>query len=77
MIAEKLPHRKVEKAAVQALKASLDQTATYLLDRAAQAHDHENIVRRQIGERPRVRLSVKHIRIALGVDSEQGPDGHA
>lgn len=77
MIAEKLPGRKVSEDALLALKASMEQTANYILTRAAQAHDHENIVRRQIGERPKVRLSVKHIKIALGAEPEQGRDGHA
>jgi hypothetical protein len=77
LVAERLPNRKVSEDAILALKSSLEQTAAYLLDRAAQAHDNENRTRRQIGERPRARLSAKHMRMALGVDSEQGPDGHA
>lgn len=77
LMAEKLGKRKVDRSAVVAFKQSLEQTSSFVLDRAAQAHDHENVVRRQIGERPRVRLSAKHIRIALGADSDQGPSGHA
>jgi histone H3/H4 len=77
VVAERLPKRKVSEDAMLALKSSLEQTAYFVLDRAAQAHDHENVVRKQIGERPRVRLNAKHIRTALGVDSEQGQDGHA
>ena len=76
IIAERFPERKVSEDAVLALKPSLEQTVNFILDRAAQAHDHENVVRKQIGEHPRVRLSDKHIKIALGVDTEQG-NGHA
>jgi len=76
MIAERLPGRKVSDDAVLTLKSSLEQTVNFVLDRAAQALDHENVVRKQIGEHPRVRLTAKHIRIALGVDTEQG-NGHA
>ena len=77
MVADKLPGRRVSEDAVLMLKSSLEQTAIYILNRAAQAHDHENIVRKQIGERPRVRLSAKHVKVALGAESEYGQDGHA
>ena len=77
LVAERLPNRKVSEDAILALKSSLEQTAYFVLDRAAQVHDHENVVRKQIGESPRVRLNARHIRIALGVDSEQGQNGHA
>lgn len=77
MVAELQPGRKVEAQAIHLLKSSLEQTARFIILRAAQQHDHENTVRRQIGDRPRVRLSAKHIRIALGVESGPGQDGHA
>jgi len=75
MVAEKLPGRRVSEDAILSLKASLDQTAYYILTRAAEAHDQENVVREQIGARPKVRLSSKHIRIALCADT--GQDEHA
>lgn len=77
MVAERLPGRKVSDDAVKLLRSSLEQTAHYIIANAAQQHDHENLVRKQIGERPRVRLSAKHIRIALGAESDRGLNGHA
>jgi hypothetical protein len=47
------------------LKIELERRAESITVQASRIHDRENAMRRQIGERPKVRLSPKHVKMAI------------
>ena len=61
----KVPGRFISRDAVKLLKVYLERQADWILTQASGIHDRENAMRQQIGERPKVRLSPKHIKMAI------------
>jgi hypothetical protein len=65
LIHNTVPGRKVSEDAVLLLKVYLERKAVWMITQASSIHDRENDMRREIGERPKVRLSPKHIKMAI------------
>jgi hypothetical protein len=59
------PGRLISRDAVRLLKLYLERRAEWVITQASSIHDRENDMRRQIGERPKARLSPKHIKMAI------------
>lgn len=57
--------KRISKGAVKLVKAYLDGAAQGLVLHASRIHDRENIIRKQVGERPKVILTEKHLEMAL------------
>jgi hypothetical protein len=71
-----VPGRKIADDAARLLKIYLERKAEELTIQASRIHDGENVMRRQIGDRPKVRLSPKHIKMAIE-GKFAGGDGNA
>jgi hypothetical protein len=61
----KAPNRRISKDAIILLKLHLERQADWIITQASSIHDRENAMRQQVGERPKVRLSPKHIKMAI------------
>jgi hypothetical protein len=61
----KAPGRHFSRDAIKLLKVYLERQADWIITQASSIHDRENDMRRQIGERPKARLSPKHIKMAI------------
>lgn len=55
----------ISRDAITLLKLHLERVAETILSEASSIHARENAMRQQIGERPIVRLSVKHMKMAI------------
>lgn len=62
---EAAPETPISEDAAKLLKGHLEAQARSLAEQAARIHQGENALRRQIGERPKRRLSAKHLRMAI------------
>jgi len=60
-----VPGRKIADDAARLLKIHLEREAEKLTLQASRIHERENAMRREIGDRPKVRLSPKHIKMAI------------
>ena len=60
-----IPGQKISEDAARLLKIFLERKAEELAIQASRIHERENAMRREIGERPRVRLATKHIKMAI------------
>lgn len=70
---EASPATPISEDAAKLLKAHLEAEARSLAEQAGRIHEGENALRRQIGERPKQRLSGKHVRMAIdGKFSDSG-----
>lgn len=65
LFGEKAPERKVERTAVEVLRAYIENEAAAIVLRASSIHDRENFLRAQLGERKKVRLAARHVRMAI------------
>jgi hypothetical protein len=74
----KAPGRLISKDAIELLKVYLERQADWIITRASNIHDRENEMRKVVGERPKVRLSPKHIKMAIDgkFAGEQKNDEH-
>jgi len=61
----KAPDTPISHDAALLLKIDLERRAESITFQASQIHDRENAMRRQVGERPKVRLSPKHVKMAI------------
>ena len=61
----KAPERDISRDAITLLKLHLERVAEAILSKASSIHDKENAMRKVVGERPKVRLSPKHIKMAI------------
>ena len=61
----KAPGRCISHDSVLLLKVHLERVAEAVISRASAIHDRENEMRKQMVERPKVRLSHKHIKMAI------------
>ena len=61
----KTSERAIAKDAITLLKIHLERVAEAVLSKASSIHDKENAMRKVVGERPKVRLSPKHIKMAI------------
>jgi len=59
------PDVSISRDAALLLKIELERRAESITVQASRIHDRENVMRRQIGERPKVRLSPKHVKLAI------------
>ena len=59
------PGRLISKDAIIVLKLYLERKAGWIIAQASSIHDRENAMRQEIGERPKKRLSPKHIKMAI------------
>jgi hypothetical protein len=60
-----VPGRKISDDAARLLKIHLERKAEELTIQASRIHDRENAMRREVGDRPKVRLSPKHVKMAI------------
>jgi len=60
-----IPGRKISDDAVRLLKIFIERKAEEITIQASRIHERENMMRQEIGERPKVRLSPKHIKMAI------------
>ena len=60
-----IPGKKVSDDAARLLKVYLERKAEDLTIHAARIHDRENTLRSQLGERQKVILSPRHMRMAI------------
>ena len=58
-------NKRLSKGAIELVIRHLDGTARGLVLHASRIHDRENILRKQVGERPKVILAEKHLKQAL------------
>ncbi len=61
----KAPGRLISRDAIRLLKVYLERQADWIITQASNIHDRENAMRQKIGERPKVRMSPKHIKMAI------------
>ena len=61
----KAPGRNISQDSALLLKVYLEREAEAVISKASAIHDKENALRKQMGERPKVRLSPKHVRMAI------------
>jgi len=61
----KAPNTPISHDAALLLKIELERRAENITVQASQIRDRENAMRRQMGERPKVRLAPRHIRMAI------------
>jgi hypothetical protein len=61
----KAPGVSISHDAALLLKIELERRAENITVQASRIHDRENSMRAQIGERPKVRLSPKHVKMAI------------
>jgi hypothetical protein len=61
----KAPETDISRDAITLLKLHLERVAEAILSHASSIHDRENAMRQSVGERPKVRLSPKHIKMAI------------
>lgn len=71
-----VPGRKISDDAARLLKIHLERKAEELTIQASRIHERENAIRQQIGDRPKVRLSPKHVKMAID-GKFAGGDGNA
>jgi len=72
-----VPGRKVSEDAARLLKIYLERKAEELTVHASRIHDMENQMRDQLGERHKVILSPRHVKMAIdGKYSSQRENGH-
>ncbi len=57
--------RKIEDDAARLLRIYIERRAEELTLQATRIHDRENAMRKEIGDRPKVRLSPKHVKMAI------------
>lgn len=60
-----VPGGKISEDSARLLKVYLERRAEELTIQASRIHERENAMRQQIGERSKVRLSPKHIKMAI------------
>ena len=60
-----VPGRKISGDAARLLKVYLEREAEEISIQAARIHEKENLLRDQIGERRKKRLSPRHIKMAI------------
>lgn len=65
LMRKKAPDMPISHDAALLLKIDLERRVENITVQASQIHDRENAMRRQIGERPKIRLSPKHIKMAI------------
>jgi len=65
LIADREPTRKVSRDALLELKKHLGLRAEQLISAALMIHDRENNLRQVLGERPKVKLASRHVRMAI------------
>jgi len=61
----KAPEKHFSRDAIRLLKVYLERQVDWIIMQASSIHDRENAMRQQVGERPKVRLSPKHIKMAI------------
>jgi hypothetical protein len=78
LIRQKTPGTPISHDAALLLKIDLERRAESITFQASQIHDRENAMRQQIGERPKVRLSPRHVKMAIDRKfvGEQANDEH-
>jgi len=60
-----VPGQKISEDAARLLKIFLERRAEELTIQASRIHERENRMRDEIGERQKVRLSPKHVKMAI------------
>ena len=60
-----IPGRKISDDAVRLLKVFLQRKTEEITIQASRIHERENTMRKEVGERPKVRMSPKHIKMAI------------
>ena len=69
------PEIPISEEAAKLLRIHLEEHGRSLAEQASRIHARENDMRRQIGERPKQRLSGKHVRMAIdGKFTDTGED---
>jgi aldehyde:ferredoxin oxidoreductase len=69
-----VPGRKVSDDAALLLKAFLERKAEDLTIHASRIHERENLMRKQLGEREKVILSPRHVKMAIDGKFSQGEE---